>query len=222
MLLAAGRGERMRPLTDVTPKPLLKINHKALIDYHLERLAQAGFEQVIINHAWLGEQIVDYLKDGSQFGLQIVYSKEQQALETAGGIVHALPLIEQALAGSKQFLVISADVFTDIDFATLPELTASNLAHLIMVNNPPHNLDGDFCLRGQQIYRQAQNQYTFSGVAIYHTDMFKNLTAGKLPLRALLFEQIANNRVSGQRHQGYWHDVGTAQRLQQLNAMEQI
>jgi MurNAc alpha-1-phosphate uridylyltransferase len=146
MILAAGRGERMRPLTDITPKPLLKVNGKPLIEYHIEGLVKAGYERIVINHAWLGQQIEDTLGDGKRFGVQLLYSPEYTALETAGGIVKALPLLCPT-AQDQQFTVVSADIVTDFDFSLLPTVLGQDLAHLVMVSNPLHHQDGDFYFR---------------------------------------------------------------------------
>ncbi|GAA0859137.1 N-acetylmuramate alpha-1-phosphate uridylyltransferase MurU [Aliiglaciecola litoralis] len=225
MILAAGRGERMRPLTDHTPKPLLEVQGKPLIHHHLINLEKAGYKKVIINHAWLGQQLVDALGDGSQFGLSIVFSAESEALETAGGIINALPLIKAHLADSHCFTVVNGDIFTDMDFAILPTRLDQDLAHLVLVDNPAHNPTGDFCLNNGRIERQPRNQFTFSGVAVYHVDMFNTLfsqpqTSPIMPLAPLLFQHAADNRLSGALHQGYWFDVGTPERLAQLNQME--
>lgn len=161
MILAAGRGERMRPLTDHTPKPLLKVGGKPLIAWHLKRLAAAGFQDIVINHAHLGEQIESALGDGSQWGVRIQYSPEKIALETAGGIANALPLL-----GNAPFLVVNGDVYTDIDFGTL-KLVPPNLAHLVMVNNPPQHAAGDFALSSGKLSADGTEKLTFSGIGIY-------------------------------------------------------
>jgi MurNAc alpha-1-phosphate uridylyltransferase len=220
MILAAGRGERMRPLTDSLPKPLLKVRSKPLIHHHLYALQKAGYQHVVINHAWLGQQLVDALQDDDQFNLNIHFSEEQHALETAGGIVNALPMIIRCLAGDVSFTVINGDIFTNIDFATLPEIARGDLAHLVLVNNPEHNQNGDFCLRQGRVSHQQKNQFTFSGVAVYHVDFFAKLTVGKRSLAPLLFQYAAQQKVSGEVHNGYWFDVGTPQRLTEINLME--
>ena len=225
-LLAAGRGERMRPLTDKLPKPLLTIQNKSLLAWHLEALADAGIEKVVINHAWLGEKIEASLGNGSQFGLKIAYSPEGRALETAGGIVKALPILQ----AEDYFLVINGDVFTPkLPVAKLMEeiLKLRNnpmkpLAHLLMVPNPIQHPNGDFYLKDTRVSNQEladSEKLTFSGIGIYHKDLFKDLEFGApAKLAPLLREAIAQNRVSGEKYTGPWHDVGTPQRLQELNA----
>uniref|UniRef100_UPI00355B5FF3 N-acetylmuramate alpha-1-phosphate uridylyltransferase MurU n=1 Tax=Aliiglaciecola sp. SL4 TaxID=3239806 RepID=UPI00355B5FF3 len=220
MILAAGRGERMRPLTDTTPKPLLKVKGKTLIELHLEKLASAGFEHVVINHAWLGEQIEAYLGNGSQFNLQIHYSAEPAALETAGGIVNALPLIKRCLHEQGCFTVINGDVFSNFEFSCLPSQLNGSLGHLVLVNNPPHNLKGDFNLTGNTVVRQPPNQFTFSGIAVYDVNLFANLEGRKSPLAPLLFDLADKNQLTGQLHPGIWFDIGTPQRLDEINNME--
>lgn len=214
MILAAGRGERMRPLTDHTPKPLLPVAGKPLIVWHLERLAAAGFSEVVINHAHLGIQIEQALGNGSRWGLSIVYSAEQQALETAGGIANALQLL-----GSDPFLVVNADIYTDIDFAALRDaLAVDQLAHLVLIDNPPQHPQGDFALAGGQIGLQGDPMLTFSGVAVYAPQLFAAVPPGSpARLAPLLREAIAQGKVGARHHRGIWHDVGTPQRLEQLN-----
>jgi MurNAc alpha-1-phosphate uridylyltransferase len=225
MLLAAGHGERMRPLTDHTPKPLLKIGGKPLIIWHIENLVHAGLNEIVINHAHLGEQIEKALGDGSQFGARIQYSAEGQPLETAGGIANALPLL-----GKEPFAVINSDIFCDYDFARLPERVASLRAtgdaiHLVLVNNPIHHPQGDFPLHNGRIENcsgpglaSSGGQLTFSGIGIYQPSVFAHLVRGrKAPLAPLLYAQIALGKVSGEHHRGAWTDVGTPQRLHELN-----
>jgi len=213
MILAAGRGERMRPLTDHTPKPLLKVGGKPLIVWHLEHLAQAGVKDVVINHAHLGAQIEAALGDGSQWGLHIQYSPEKVALETAGGIANALPLL-----GDAPFLVVNGDVFTDIDFATL-KLDSPNVAHLVMVDNPPQHLAGDFALLNGKLSPEGTQKLTFSGVGIYHPGLFAQIVRGDAAkLAPLLKAAMAQGLVSGNHHQGEWHDIGTPERLHTLDS----
>lgn len=226
LLLAAGRGERMRPLTDRLPKPLLTIQNKSLLAWHLEALSAAGVKKVVINHAWLGHKIEQALGNGSQFGLQITYSPEANALETAGGIRQALPF----LSPNDYFLVINGDVFSPnlvieqllghiSDFRDLPN---KPLAHLLMVPNPVQHPDGDFYLQDSQIFHEpleGAEKLTFSGIGLYHQDLFKDLEMGApAKLAPLLREAMAKNRVSGEKYVGPWHDVGTPERLQELNA----
>jgi len=217
MLLAAGRGERMRPLTDHTPKPLLEVGGKPLIVWHIERLAHAGLTELVINHAHLGEQIAQMLGDGSRYGVSIHYSAESIALETAGGIAYASHLL-----GDNAFAVINADIYCDYDFAQLPLRAASlcdstDMAHLILVSNPEQHPNGDFGLRAGRIV-DSPPRHTFSGMGIYKMELFQHLSPGMIaPLAPLLRAQIALGKISGEYYSGYWVDVGTPQRLQQLD-----
>jgi MurNAc alpha-1-phosphate uridylyltransferase len=213
MILAAGRGERMRPLTDHTPKPLLKVGGKPLIAWHLKRLAAAGFQDIVINHAHLGEQIESALGDGSQWGVRIQYSPEKIALETAGGIANAMPLL-----GNAPFLVVNGDVYTDIDFGTL-KLVPPNLAHLVMVNNPPQHAAGDFALSSGKLSADGTEKLTFSGIGIYQPSLFASIVRGDAAkLAPLLKAAMAQGLVSGSHHRGAWHDIGTPERLQALDS----
>jgi MurNAc alpha-1-phosphate uridylyltransferase len=215
MVLAAGRGERMRPLTDATPKPLLVVGGKRLIEYHLERLAHAGFRDIVINTAWLGDRIEAALGRGERYGLAITYSHERpEALETGGGIFQALPLL-----GSAPFLIVNGDVWTDIDFGALRrEPPRDALAHLVLVPNPPQHARGDFRL-GQGLVSEGEGErYTYSGIGIYRPELFAGCTAGKFPLLPLLRQAIAARRLSGELHTGRWYDIGTVERLQMLDA----
>ena len=212
MILAAGRGERMRPLTDHTPKPLLKVGGKPLIVWHLERLAAAGFKEVVINHAHLGEQIEQALGNGQQWGMSIQYSAEKVALETAGGIANALHLL-----GEEAFLVVNGDIFTEMDFAKL-KLQTPNLAHLVMVDNPPQHPNGDFSYAEGRLLLDGTNKLTFSGVGVYHPDLFADILPGQAAkLAPLLKAAIANERLTAQHHHGEWRDIGTPERLQELD-----
>jgi MurNAc alpha-1-phosphate uridylyltransferase len=225
-LLAAGRGERMRPLTDELPKPLLTIKNKSLLAWHLEALSAAGVQDVVINHAWLGKKIEDALGNGSQFGLNISYSPETSALETAGGIRKALPLLKP----SDYFLVINGDVFSPnlpieklLDLASeLRSMPNKPLAHLLMVPNPTQHPEGDFYIKGSQVANEpldGAEKLTFSGIGLYHRDLFKDLELdAPNKLAPILREAMAKNKVSGEKYTGPWHDVGTPQRLQELNA----
>jgi len=217
MILAAGRGERMRPLTDHTPKPLLKIGGKPLITWHLERLAAAGFKEVVINHAHLGSQIEMALGDGSQWGLSIQYSPEKVALETAGGIAYALPLL-----GQSPFLVINGDVYTEMDFSLLSNtLQPPNLAHLVMVSNPPQHSQGDFAYLDGKLTLEGEGKLTFSGIGVYHPDLFNCVQRGDAAkLAPLLRSAIAQGLLTAEHYPGVWHDIGTPERLKQLD--EQI
>lgn len=216
MILAAGRGERMRPLTDQTPKPLLEAGGKALIVWHLERLAAGGFRDVVINHAHLGEQIEAALGDGRAFGLSIAYSPEPPgALETAGGIAHALPLL-----GAAPFLVVNGDIWCDWDVRRAHAL-ANRSAHLVLVDNPPQHANGDFCLDGETVRYAASccgPTYTYAGIGIFAPHFFATVADGSaLKLRPLLDAAIARGRLSGERHAGSWVDVGTPERLAKLD-----
>ena len=222
MLLAAGRGERMRPLSDHTPKPLLEVGGKPLIVWHIEKLARAGLTELVINHAHLGEQLERTLGDGNQLGVSIQYSAEKIALETAGGIANALHLL-----GNTPFAVINADIYCEYDFAQLPAHAAAleqhdDLAHLVLVNNPEQHPKGDFGLRAGRVNDGSVNngspRLTFSGIGIYQPDLFRHIPRATVaPLAPLLHAQIALNKVSGEHFSGHWVDVGTPLRLQQLD-----
>lgn len=215
MILAAGRGERMRPLTDHTPKPLLKVGGKPLIVWHIERLVQAGFKEIVINHAHLGQQIEDALGDGKPWGAHIQYSPEKVALETAGGIANALPLL-----GDAAFLVVNGDTFSDIDYQQLKTALASgSLAHLVMVDNPTQHPNGDFALVDGLVQSHGDSQLTFSGVGVYHPDLFLPVKRGDAAkLAPLLRIAMLEQRVSGCHHRGKWYDIGTPERLAELDA----
>ena len=217
MLLAAGRGERMRPLTDHTPKPLLQAGGKSLIVWHIENMARAGICDLVINHAHLGNQIEAALGNGCQFGVRIRYSAENPVLETAGGIANALPLL-----GDAPFAVINSDIYCDYDFAQLPEHAAvlkasGDTAHLVLVNNPAHHPNGDFGLISGRVVNNTP-AFTFSGIGIYQPSLFANIPRGTVaPLAPLLRAQIALGKVSGEHYRGRWLDVGTPQRLETLD-----
>ena len=213
MILAAGRGERMRPLTDTLPKPLLKVGGKMLIEYHLERLKAAKISDVIINHAWLGEKIEQTLGDGTKYGLNIQYSAEEEALETAGGIINALPL----LGKDEPFIVINGDVFCDFEVSKLPS-KLSGLAHLVLVDNPPQHPEGDFVLsQSGLIEPEGEHKLTFSGIGVYHLDLFKDYPQGKQALAPVLRNAMQQHKVSGESYSGVWHDIGTPERLNELD-----
>jgi MurNAc alpha-1-phosphate uridylyltransferase len=220
MILAAGRGERMRPLTDLLPKPLLKVRGKPLIEYHLEALKRSGYQRVVINHAWLGQQIESVLGTGERFGLELLYSTESPALETAGGIINALPLLCPS-AKHEMFTVVNADIFTDFDFDTLPTSLSQGLgAHLVMVNNPSHNPDGDFYFAGHGLHPKQGCKLTFSGIAVYSADFFAQVDSGVKPLAPMLRTAIDQGLIGAQHFTGQWTDVGTPQRLNALNNIE--
>jgi MurNAc alpha-1-phosphate uridylyltransferase len=211
IILAAGRGERMRPLTEITPKPLLRAGGQCLIEYHLHALARAGVHEIVINHSWLGQQIVDYLGDGQRYGVRIVYSAEgEPPLETAGGIIQALPLL-----GDAPFILVNADVWTDYDFSQLPH-TLRGKAHLVLVDNPAHHPEGDFALQSHSV-RNAGNKLTYSGIGVYSPALFADLPAGVRPLAPLLRAAIEREEISGEWYRGQWWDIGTPERLQQLD-----
>jgi len=220
MILAAGRGERMRPLTDAKPKVMLEVGGRPLIEWHVENLARAGVRSVVINHAWLGQQIEQHLGDGARFGVNISYSAEEHALESAGGIANALPLI-----GAQPFLVVNGDVFVDLEFSVLlPYLNRLDaqyrLAHLILVDNPEHNPQGDFVLAGDMVQVRGAPRMTFSGIGLYHPALFADVSRGEAArLAPLLRAAMARGTVSGERYDGLWIDVGTPQRLAQLNGL---
>ncbi|MFW2374406.1 MAG: N-acetylmuramate alpha-1-phosphate uridylyltransferase MurU [Gammaproteobacteria bacterium] len=212
MILAAGRGERMRPLTDHTPKPLLQIGPHRLIEYHLHHLAKSGFKDVVINVAWQGQQIIETLGDGSAYGLNIQYSNEgQQALETGGGIVNALPLL-----GEEPFLVINADIWTDFPLGSINDKPLSGLAHLILIPNPLHNPEGDFTINKGFLGLEGTERYTFSGIAIYHRDFFKGQSANKFPLAPLFRDYAQRQLITAELYNGQWMDIGTRDRLNVL------
>ncbi len=244
MILAAGRGERMRPLTDTSPKPLLEIAGKSLIEYHIDAFVKAGIFELVINHAWLGEQIEERLGDGARYGAHIQYSRESQALETAGGIINALHLL-----GDEPFIVINGDVFTDYDFSVLKQsaetlasqaltsqrAASQNLAHLVLVNNPEHHPTGDFyCHDGivsdpQSFHRAPasgrrwmekaveQSAYTFSGIACYSPEFFSGRETGKQALAPMLRAAMKKQQISGEVYPGNWWDIGTPERLRELD-----
>jgi len=215
MILAAGRGERMRPLTDNLPKPLLKVAGKMLIEYHLEKLKAAQITEVVINHAWLGEKIEQALGDGTRYGLTIHYSAEVEALETAGGIINALPLLIDER--NNEFIVINGDIFCDYELSSLPS-SLSGLAHLLLVENPEHHLEGDFSLTNSGLLEQTgENKQTFSGIGVYHADLFNDYPRGKLALAPILRKAMDQQQVTGEFYQGIWHDVGTPERLSELD-----
>ncbi len=208
MILAAGRGERMRPLTDRIPKPLLEVAGKPLIVHHVERLAAAGIRELVINHARLGALIEACLGDGSAFGVRIAWSPEGETpLETGGGVLNALPLL-----GGEPFVLVNADVWTDVPFQRLPAAPAG-LAHLVLVPNPAHNPAGDFGLRDGRVVDASGERLTFSGISVLRPEIFAGCATGAFPLAPLLRAAAAGERVSGEKHAGAWVDVGTPERL---------
>lgn len=223
MILAAGRGERMKPLTDHTPKPLLKVGGKPLIVWHLERLAKAGFTEIVINHAHLGEQIEQALGNGSTWDVSIQYSPEKVALETAGGIANALHLL-----GKEPFLVVNGDIYTEIKFKSTA--LGGNIhgggghalksVHLVLVNNPPQHPNGDFAIQDGNLTHTGKQMLTFSGVGVYHPSLFADIVKGEpAKLAPLLRKAIDNHCATAQYYQGIWHDIGTPERLNDLDKL---
>jgi MurNAc alpha-1-phosphate uridylyltransferase len=216
MILAAGRGERMRPLTDDKPKPLLDAGGKPLIVWTIEALARAGFREIVINVSHLGDQIERALGDGSQSGVNIRFSREAEPLETAGGIATALPLL-----GGDPFVVVNGDIYCDFDFATLHGVLdgpGEPIAHLVLVDNPAHHLRGDFALHGRRVANTGDPMYTFSGIGVYRPALFSGIAPHtRAQLAKLLRPQIDAARVTGQRYAGEWSDIGTPERLRELD-----
>ncbi|MBV1787325.1 nucleotidyltransferase family protein [Marinobacterium sp. D7] len=218
MILAAGLGTRMRPLTLSRPKPLLKAGGKALIEYHIERLARIGVERIVINHAWLGEQIEAELGDGERFGVPLFYSAETEPLETAGGIRRALPML--ADDEDESFLVINGDVYTELSDDTLSALSLSpkRQAHLLLVDNPPWHPNGDFHLQGEKVSAEGAPRLTFAGISLLRASMFTDLTPGQpAALAPMLREAMAVNAVGGSKIEAFWDDIGTPERLSALD-----
>lgn len=221
MILAAGRGERMRPLTEHTPKPLLKAGGRALIEYHIDALVGAGVTDIVINYARMGAQIEQTLGDGARYGAQLRYSLEgDEALETGGGIFNALPLL-----GDAPFIAVNADVWTDYPYRQLVK-NPDGLAHLVLVDNPPHHAHGDFALHGGRVYAespvaaeqgQSAGLLTFSGLGVYHPRLFAHCLPGKFPLAPLLRAAMRDGLVGGEHYRGAWMDIGTLQRLHELD-----
>lgn len=213
MILAAGRGERMRPLTDATPKPLLDAGGKPLIAWTIEALARARVNEIVINVSHLGSRIESALGDGKRWDVRIRYSHEPEALETAGGIANALPLL-----GTAPFIVVNGDIHTDFDFAKLAAPRAADLAHLVLIDNPEHHPGGDFALEGERVANDAPARLTFSGIGVYHPSLFSHIPPGsRSQLAAVLTPQIAEGRVTGEHYHGRWVDVGTPERLEALD-----
>jgi MurNAc alpha-1-phosphate uridylyltransferase len=211
MILAAGRGERLRPLTDDTPKPLLDVGGRPLIEHHLEKLSSAGFREIVINLAHQGDKIRDSLGDGSRWGLNIHYSQEPEgALDTGGGIQQALPLL-----GDSPFAVVNGDIFTQYPLARLRAIKCSH-AHLILVSNPDHNPVGDFVLRGGYVLPEGQPRLTFSGISVYHPRFFISAAHGRYSIVPMLREAMASQQVTGEIYRGLWHDIGTVERLEAI------
>jgi len=211
MILAAGRGERLRPLTDTLPKPLVDLGGKTLIEHHIEALAAAGFREMVINQGHLGDLLPAALGDGSHWDIHIHWSDEQpEALETGGGIFKALPLL-----GKGPFLVVNGDVWTDYPFSRLRAVKC-DWAHLVLVPNPPHNSRGDFALDGARVREEGATRHTFSGIGVYHPRLFEGCSAGKFSVVPLLRAAMRDHLVTGELYRGQWNDIGTAERLQDL------
>lgn len=211
MVLAAGYGTRMRELTQTCPKPMLEAGGQPLIFYHLQALARAGYQEVVINTGWLGHILEAAIEDGARFGLQVHWSREEEPLETAGGIRKALPLL-----GEQPFLVVNGDVWTDLDFSAI-QLQGEHLAHLVLVDNPAHHPEGDFSLQQGRVVPRQERSYTFSGVGCYHPALFARYGHNENKLGLLLREAMADNVVSGEHYEGRWWDIGTPERLSQLD-----
>jgi MurNAc alpha-1-phosphate uridylyltransferase len=215
MILAAGRGERLKPLTDSIPKCLVKVGNETLLERHFQMLVRAGVTKVVINLGWLGEKIVDFVGSGEKFGLQVIYSLEDdEILETGGGIVKALPLL-----GDQPFWVINGDIYTDYIMPDI-DLDSNSLGHLILIANPPYRSKGDFNLKDNKVIKDNILPYTFSGIALYDPKLFKNEVVRKFSIVPILFECIKNKRLSGSFFKGGWHDVGTPDRLARLNKLQ--
>lgn len=211
MILAAGRGKRMRPLTNHTPKPLLQVGGRRLIEYHIENLVSAGITQLVVNHAYLGSQIEDFVGDGSRYGATIQYSVEEQALETGGGIFNALKLL-----GDAPFVVVNGDVWTDYAFDNLPAVI-EGAAHLVLVDNPEHHPQGDFCLQNGRVANGAGPRFTFSGISVLSSKLFVDCMNDAFPLAPLLRQAMQAAGVTGEYYDGEWCDVGTPGRLKLLD-----
>jgi MurNAc alpha-1-phosphate uridylyltransferase len=214
MILAAGRGERMRPLTDRTPKPLLPVGGKALIEYHVEKLAAAGIDRIVVNLAWKGAMLREGLGDGTRFGVRIEYSDEgEEALETGGGIFRALPSL-----GTAPFLVVSGDIWSDFDYASLVRRPApDDVAHFVLAPNPEFHQRGDFGLQGERLVDTAQERYTYANIGAFRPEFFEGCTDSRFPLAPLMFEWIRRGRVSGELYTGPWRNLGTPAQLQALD-----
>lgn len=217
MILAAGLGNRMRPLTLYTPKPLLEVGGKPLIVWHIEKLKRIGVTEIVINSAWLADKLISSLGDGSQFGVDIRWTREDEGLETAGGIINALPLL-----GTDPFILVNGDVWTTMDFESLRHIKLNDdLAHLVLVDNPKQHPEGDFTLLDGRVFTFDQDvtgeNLTFSGVSVIHPKLFDGLEAGKRPLAPLLKQAMHNKKISGEKLKGEWVDVGTPERLMELD-----
>ncbi|MCP5209476.1 MAG: nucleotidyltransferase family protein [Hahellaceae bacterium] len=219
MILAAGKGERMRPLTLTTPKPLIEVHGNPLIVHHILNLKAAGIEDIVINVSWLAEKIVSSLKDGRQFGVNITYSQEPTPLETAGGIRQALPLLisaNGALTGNNEqpFIVVNGDIYTDFNFATLRNMKLKHAAHVVLADNPPHHPEGDFCLTDGWLNNTGDNRLTFCGISLLSRKIIEDYDPQEQKLGPLIRAAADKGQVSAEHHRGIWHDIGTPERLQ--------
>jgi MurNAc alpha-1-phosphate uridylyltransferase len=212
MILGAGRGDRMRPLTDRIPKPLLRVGGDTLIGHQIRRLRAAGIRELVINHAHLGEQIEATLGDGRAYGVSIRYSPEREALETGGGIFRALPLLR-----GGPFLVTNGDIWCDLDYGAL-SIARDDLAQIVLVDNPSHHARGDFSLSDGRVHRDGEERLTFAGIGIYRPELFAACRPGKFPLAPLLHHAMDLGKVGGTHHRGEWMDIGTPRRLEELSA----
>lgn len=214
MILAAGRGERMRPLTDAIPKPLLQVAGKPLIQYHIDALAAAGVRDIVVNLAWKGSLLRDAIGDGRKFGMTLHYSDEgSQALETGGGIVNALPLL-----GNEPFVVVSGDIWTRFPFGSLASrLAANDLAHLVLVPNPDFHTRGDFSLDGARVGNDASNRFTYGNIGLFRPSFFEGCSPGRFPLSPIMRQRIEEGRVSGELYEGPWRNIGTPTQLAELD-----
>jgi MurNAc alpha-1-phosphate uridylyltransferase len=221
MILAAGLGARMRPLTEHTPKPLLRAGGQALIDFHLHKLAAAGIREVVVNCSWLADQLEDYLADGSRYGLSIQLSRETQPLETAGGIVQALPYLDSE--EDEPFLVINGDIWTEFDFAALRDIKPVE-GHLVLIENPPHNPGGDFYLNQSALISEKAEglRYTFSGISVWRPSVFRDFDSASRAFKPVMLAAIARDALGGELYQGRWWDIGTPQRLADLDAFLRV
>lgn len=215
MILAAGRGSRLRPLTDACPKPLIKVSGKPLIAYHIENLVRSGVDEIVINVSHLGERIIEYVGSGEKWGVSVQFSRETAPLEVGGGIFKALSLL-----GNKPFIIINGDIWTDFHLDTLPK-EPGGLAHIVLVKNPSHNVQGDFCLKanGMIVEDSLLPKYTYAGIAVLRPELFAHAKPGVLPLAPLLHDALEQHLLLGEYYAGEWSDVGTFERLQMLEKM---
>jgi N-acetyl-alpha-D-muramate 1-phosphate uridylyltransferase len=221
MILAAGLGTRMAPLTNDLPKPLLQAGGRSLIEWHIRRLVQADITEIVINHFYLGEKLEKVLGDGAAFGARISWSRESVRLETAGGIIKALPLLCSGTT-DESFIVVNGDIWTDFDFSRLRPLAGADQAHLVLVPNPPHHPKGDFCLSEGRVSREQGNppgRATFSGISVLHRALFADHPAEPTPLLPFLLDAMQRDAVSGELYHGRWWDIGTPQRLAELDEL---